>query len=63
MSKYAPREYRVRKYVRHFKGSTTGLGCSCNEWEVRRGVKLVKRFDRRCDAYALLRELMGAQEA
>lgn len=48
-------ELRVRKYVHHITDPVSGLQGSYNSWEVRKGVKLVKRFDRRCDAYAFVR--------
>lgn len=47
--------YRVRKYACRFAPMNSGIKYSFNQWEVRRGAKLVKRFERRCDAYAFAR--------
>jgi len=57
----ATSELRVKKYQRRMRQQNSGITYSFNEWEVRRGVKLVKRFDRRCDAYAFLRTARAAQ--
>lgn len=59
MDRRNPDLLHVKKCVRRFRPKGYGTTFSFNEWEVRRGVKLVARFERRCDAYAYLRELQA----